>query len=244
MSLLRRFSPFHMLFLSINGIIGSAWLFAPLYAAKIAGPAALISWLLGGAITIIIAFTFAELSSLLPIAGGTTRFAELTHGATTGFIISWASWLSCVTMPPIEVQAVLQYLSTYLPSLMTLSADHAPVLSAWGLFWAVLLMLGLTLLNIVSFKGFIRANFFIFSFKVLVIVLTIIMLISVRFHPENFTLLHVDARALNWEAILSAVATGGIAFAFTGFKHGVELAGEMTKPPIAIPLAIVGSVFF
>ena len=46
--LARRFSPLHMLFLSINGIIGSAWLFAPMYAAKIAGSAAIISWLLGG----------------------------------------------------------------------------------------------------------------------------------------------------------------------------------------------------
>lgn len=45
-----------------------------------------------------------------------------------------------------------------------------------------------------------------------------------------------------WQAILTAVATGGIAFAFTGFKHGVELAGEAKKLAFAIPLAIVGSV--
>jgi amino acid transporter len=231
-----------MLFLSINGIIGSAWLFAPLYAAKLAGPAALISWLLGGAATILIAFTFAELSCMLPAAGGTTRFAELTHGATTGFIISWASWLSCVTMPPIEVQAVLQYLSTYIPSLIVTHPNHAPILSSFGLIWAVLLMLALTFLNIASFKGFIRANFLIFSFKILVIILTILMLITTKFHPQNFSLASFDHTTLGWQAILSAVATGGIAFAFTGFKHGVELAGEMTKPELSIPLAIVGSV--
>ncbi|MCD6047810.1 MAG: yveA 2 [Gammaproteobacteria bacterium] len=238
----RRFSPLHMLFLSINGIIGSAWLFAPLYSAKIAGSAVLLSWLIGGAATVLIAFTFAELSSLLPTAGGTTRFAELTHGATTGFIISWASWLSCVTMPPIEVQAVLQYISTYIPSLVITSDNHMPVLSGFGLMWAVILMLGLTFLNIASFKGFIRANFLIFSFKVLVIILTIAMLITTKFHPQNFTFSASSASSLNWQAILSAVATGGIAFAFTGFKHGVELAGEMTKPKLSIPLAIVGSV--
>src|SRR3990167_5434059 len=48
--------------------------------------------------------------------------------------------------------------------------------------------------------------------------------------------------AQGWQAILAAVATGGIAFAFTGFKHGVELAGEAKKLKIAIPLATVGSV--
>src|SRR5690606_3772572 len=40
----------------------------------------------------------------------------------------------------------------------------------------------------------------------------------------------------------TAVATGGVAFAFTGFKHGVELAGEAKRSAVAIPLAIVGSV--
>lgn len=238
--LARRFTPLHMLFLSINGIIGSAWLFAPLYAAQIAGPAVLISWILGGLSTLLIAMTFAEVSTLLPVAGGTTRFAELTHGATTGFIISWVSWLSCVTMPPIEVQAVLQYLSTYLPSL-SVKQGQVVQLSHIGLFWAMILMLSLTLLNIASFKGFIRTNFIIFSFKILVIVLTIFWLMHNHFAVQNFALFSHHT-ALNWPAILSAIATGGIAFALTGFKHGFELAGEMTKPRLSIPLAIIGSV--
>lgn len=96
-----------MLFLSVNGIIGSAWLFAPLYSAQIAGPGALLSWLIGGGATIIIALTFAELPTMLPIAGGSACFAQLSQGTVTGFIISWASRLSCVTVPPIEVQSVL-----------------------------------------------------------------------------------------------------------------------------------------
>lgn len=237
----RRFSPINMLFLSINGIIGSAWLFAPLYSAKIAGSAAIVSWLLGGFATIIIALTFAELSTLLPIAGGTTRFAQLTQGVATGFVISWVSWLSCVTMPPIEVQAVLQYISTYCPSLMHL-VHSTPVLSHIGLFFATLIMFGLCILNIASFKGFIRFNFFIFTFKFLVIGLTITMLIKTQFHPLNFTGALPVKSIGDWEAILSAVATGGIAFAFTGFKHGVELAGETKNPQLGIPLAIVGSV--
>ena len=237
----RRFSPLNLLLVSVNGIIGSAWLFAPLYSAKIAGSAAIISWLIGGFATIVIALTFAELSTLLPIAGGTTRFAQLTHGAAAGFIISWVSWLSCVTMPPIEVQAVLQYLSTYCPSLMH-AVNNTPVLSDLGLFFATLIMLGLCILNIASFKGFIRFNFFIFGFKFLVIFLTIVMLIKTQFHPLNFSgVLHIHSFS-DWESILSAVATGGIAFAFTGFKHGVELAGESKRPELAIPLAIVGSV--
>lgn len=237
----RRFSPMNLLLLCVNGIIGSAWLFAPLYSAKIAGSAALISWVLGGFATMLIAFTFAELSALLPIAGGTTRFAQLTQGIATGFVISWVSWLSCVTMPPIEVQAVLQYSATYFPVLIHF-VHHTPVLSHVGLFFATLAMLGLCVLNVASFKGFIRFNFFIFGFKIFVIILTILMLIKTQFHPLNFLGAFHVTTAADWEAILSAIATGGIAFAFTGFKHGVELAGESKNPQVAIPLAIVGSV--
>jgi amino acid transporter len=241
--LTRRFSPLTMLLLSINGMIGSAWLFAPLYAAKIAGSTALIAWLIGGAITIVVALTFAELSTLLPVAGGTTRLPQLSHGALTSFMMSWVAWLSCVTMPPIEVQATLQYASTYFPTLTHL-VNGTPELTGIGLLWAAILMGFLCCVNIGSFKGLVRFNLGLFLFKIAVIVLTIGMLIKTSFHPTNFTIgaYSFSDAGHHWQAILAAVATGGIAFAFTGFKHSVELAGETKNSQLAIPLAIIGSV--
>ena len=137
----RRFSGFNLLLLSINGMIGSAWLFAPLYAAKLAGPCVLWSWILCGFGTCLIAFTFAELSVMLPVAGGTTRFAQLSHGIITGYVISWISWLSCVTMAPIEVQAILQYGSTYphFHNIMS-SINGTPELTHVGFIYAIALM--------------------------------------------------------------------------------------------------------
>lgn len=71
----------------------------------------------------------------------------------------------------------------------------------------------------------------------------IFALISVSFNTANFAGFSEGANTLTgWQAILTAVASGGIAFAFTGFKHGVELAGETKRLAFAIPLAIVGSV--
>jgi len=240
MELNRRFTPISLLMLSINGMVGSAWLFAPLYAAKIAGSSAIIAWLIGGGATVLIALTFAELSVMLPVAGGTAQIPQLSHGTFTSFILSWVAWLSALTMAPIEVQAVLQYASTYFSSLTSI-VNGVPVLTKIGLVWATLLMLGLCIVNVASFKGLVRFNFILFSFKVLVIILTVSMLLHASYHPSNFV--GVGNFSQNgWHAILAAVATGGVAFAFTGFKHGVELAGEATKSAIAIPLAIVGSV--
>jgi amino acid transporter len=238
----RRFSPMTLLMISINGMVGSAWLFAPLYAAKIAGAGAIISWVIGGLGTIFIALTYAELSVLLPVAGGTAQIPQLSHGTFTSFILSWVAWLSALTMAPIEVQAVLQYASTYFTSL-THIVGGVPLLTAIGFFWAVILMLALCIINIASFKGLVRFNFILFFFKITVILLTILMLIKVSFHPDNFSGIGASTLSVTgWQAILAAVASGGVAFAFTGFKHGVELAGEAKKSAIAIPLAVVGSV--
>ncbi len=241
MEFYRRFSPLNLLMISINGMVGSAWLFAPLYAARIAGSSAIIAWLIGGAATALIAITFAELSVLFPVAGGTAQIPRISHGALTSFILSWIAWLSALTMAPIEVQAVLQYASTYFTSL-TYIKNGVPLLTGIGFVWATTLMLLFCIINIASFKGLVRFNFILFSFKVLVILLTIFALIHTSFHPVNFIGLTSGAATGGWHTILSAVAAGGVAFAFTGFKHGVELAGETKNMQIAIPLAIVGSV--
>ena len=243
MTLNRRFTPMMLLMISINGMVGSAWLFAPLYAAKIAGAGAIFAWLIGGVATAIIALTFAELSVLFPVAGGTAQIPQMSHGMLTSFMLSWAAWLSAMTMAPIEVQAILQYASTYFTSLMVVDAAGVHVLTNWGLGWAALLMMSFCFINVASFQGLIRFNFALFFFKISVIIIAVYALIHTSFFTENFSGMHTGLfSSTGWHAILTAVATGGVAFAFTGFKHGVELAGETKQMAIAIPLAIVGSV--
>jgi len=238
----RRFTPLSLLMLSINGMVGSAWLFAPLYAAKIAGSASILAWIVGGVITIVIALTFTELSVLFPVAGGTAQIPQLSHGTFTSFTLSWIAWLSALTMAPIEVQAILQYASTYFVSL-TYMEHGVPVLTKVGLVWATILMLAFCVINIVSYKGLVRFNSILFLFKVIVIILAIGALMKTQFYAVNFSDFSGTTFSLHgWHAILTAVAAGGVAFAYTGFKHGVELAGETTRLNIALPLAIVGSI--
>jgi amino acid transporter len=238
----RRISPATLFMLSMNGIIGSGWLFAPLYAAKIAGSAAIISWAIGGFAAILIAFTFAELSTMLPVAGGTAHIPQLSHGAFASFILSWIAWITAFMLAPIEVQAVLQYASLFFPSLMH-EIGGIPTLSIGGYSWAAILMISLCLLNILSYRGLMRFNFVLFVFKFSVILLTIFAIFHARFHPANFSGMFSSVMSSHgWQAIFSAVATGGIVLAFNGFKSGVELAGETKKLAIAIPLSTAGSV--
>src|SRR3990167_273288 len=239
---IRRISPLTLFVLSMNSIIGSGWLFAPFYAAKIAGPASIISWIIGGFAAILVAFTFAELACMLPIAGGTAHIPQLSHGTFASFILSWLAWLTALILAPIEVQAVLQYASLHFPALMR-DLHGVPVLSAWGYAWAAILMTILCLINILSYRGLVRFNFVLFVFKFSVIILTIYVIFRTKFTPSNFTgTLTATTSFSGWQAIFSAVSTSGIVMAFNGFKNGVELAGEATNLKIAIPLATVGSV--
>jgi amino acid transporter len=235
-------SPMTLFMLSVNSIIGSGWLFAPFYAAKIAGAAAIFSWMIGGFAAILISLTFAELSTMLPVAGGTAHIPQLSHGALASFTLSWIAWLISLLLAPIEVQAVLQYASLYFPSLMHI-VNGVPVLAAWGYVWAAILMLGLCILNIVSYNGLVRFNFVLCAFKFAVMILTIGLIFQSRFTPANFTGMGSSLfSASGWHSIFSAVATGGIVLAFNGFKSGVEMAGEAKKLSFAIPLSTVGAV--
>ena len=49
----------------VTGTIGSGWLFAPYFCARIAGPSSLLAWLLGGAMAFLLAMVFAELGGLV-----------------------------------------------------------------------------------------------------------------------------------------------------------------------------------
>ncbi len=101
-----------LLWASETSIIGSGWLFTALGAAVIAGPSAIIGWVLGSIIIISLALVHAELGGLFPVSGGTSRFPHYAFGSFAGATFGWASYLQAASVAPIEVLACIQYLST------------------------------------------------------------------------------------------------------------------------------------
>ena len=99
--------------LALNSLIGSGWLFGAGTAAKVAGPAAIISWIIGAVIIISIALTYVELGAMFPESGGMSRYAQYSHGSLLGFIAAWANWISLITLVPMEAVASVQYMSSW-----------------------------------------------------------------------------------------------------------------------------------
>lgn len=236
MKLQRSMSNISMLGTSLSCMIGSGWLFGAVIAAKIAGPAAILSWIIGGFMVTFIAFTFSELSTMLPVSGGIARFIQFSHGTFTGFCTSWLAWLSCVAVAPTEVGAMLYYLANFFPGLMEQSSNYH-VLSSLGLSVAVTLLLAITILNILTIKFIGKITAVIGSWKVIVPMLTAIIIMCVKFDTGNFS----SFSPYGIHGILMAVSSVVI-FSFLGFREATSLAGEAKNPQKAIPIAVIGSV--
>ena len=98
-----------LMFVSLGSIIGSGWLLSALTASEVAGPAAILSWILAAVMLTVLALVYAELGATYPVAGGTGRFPYFSHGPLAGFVAGWASWLQAVLIAPIEVLAAIAY---------------------------------------------------------------------------------------------------------------------------------------
>src|SRR5436309_9153432 len=102
-----------LLWSSEGSIIGSGWLLGALAAASIAGPSALIGWVIGSLIVTLLALVHAELGGIFPVSGGTSRFPHYAFGSFAGATFGWASYLQAASVAPIEVLAAIQYLSSF-----------------------------------------------------------------------------------------------------------------------------------
>lgn len=234
----RDISATNVLVAAAGGMIGSGWLFSPFISAQIAGSGALISWIIAAVFMLLIALPLCELGAMIPISGGMANYPTFTHGKEVGFLFAWVSWLSYVVMTPIEIQAILQYGSHFLPILVTHSGTIK--LSFYGYLAAILIMFAVVLLNTFGIKMLAECNKYASIIKFIVPAIAIIALLHTT---TSFTNLHLQLnQAKDWEAIFSALALGGVAFAFTGFQNGLMLAGEVKNPHRNIPIAILGAV--
>src|SRR3989338_7212100 len=180
MSLPKSVSTITLLSSAVAGIIGSGWLLSPLATVKIAGPAAILAWIIGGILMMVVASTFVILTRSLPITGGTVRFFQLTHGHFAGFSFSWIAWLAWVAVAPIETMALLQYSANYIPGIMT--SGHEPVLTTVGIFVAMSLMAVITVINSYGAKPYSRINHLVLAFKLMIPFATVIILFATHFH--------------------------------------------------------------
>lgn len=230
-----------LLFVSVGAMLGAGWLMGPLYAAKLAGPAAIFSWALGGGMIIIVALTFSEVSAMLPLAGGIARFPQFSHGGLVSYMMTWLAWIAYALITPTEVQTLLQYIGPYFPQLIQYHLKAGVSLSPVGYVVAGLLLVIMNILNIYSIRLITKFNNILVILKLLFPIIVIIILSTVVFHRGNFHA-HGGFAPYGIKGIFASLPMAGIIFAFFGFRLSIELGGEVKNPQVALPLALIGSL--
>lgn len=224
---------------SVGSIIGSGWLYGAWKGIHAAGPAAIISWCIGGAAVLVLGLVHAELGGMYPVSGGTARFPHYAFGGAAGASFGWFSWLQAATVAPIEVEAAIGYAQHYsfAKTWMNSSGD----LRGWGLVVAFIFMAVLVTINFLGIRLLAHTNSAITWWKIAIPLLTIFVVAIANFHGKNFTALG-GFDPYGAKGILSAVSTSGIIFAYLGFEQADQLAGEAKDPQRNIPRAVIGAV--
>jgi amino acid transporter len=231
-----------LLWSSEGSLIGSGWLFGALTATTIAGPSALIGWAVASAIVLLLALIHAELGGMFPVAGGTSRFPHYAFGSLAGGTFGWMAYIQAAAVAPIEVLAAVEYLSSAHWAAGFYNASSG-TLHGVGWVVAIGLLLFFVVLNALGVRWFARINNGLTTWKILIPLLTIVVLLATHFHGGNFSrgggfFIHGSAV----KAILVGIPSGGIVFSLLGFEQAVQLAGEARNPQRDVPRAVILSI--
>lgn len=232
----------NLLFLSLGSIIGSGWLYGAFYTAKTAGNSGVISWILGGIMYAIIALSYAEVA-LNKNFNNLSEAAGFTFGNSGKTLVSILTWIWTALIPPIEVQATIQYASNYFPWIKGDSKDFS--LSIYGVLFAVFLMFVMFFINIFAINTVGKFNKWITVFKVIIPSVVIGIFCYVIFlNPHNaMQNLNSELFSSGMSGTLTAISSCGIAFSFIGFQTAIFLANETVNPQKNVPFAVFGSIF-
>ena len=223
-------------FIGLGAIFGSGWLFAASHVSTIAGPAGIISWLVGGFAVLLLGIVYCELGAALPRAGGVVRYPVFSHGPLLGYLMGFVTLIAFSSLIAIEVVAARQYAAAWFPAL-TQDGSSNPTAAGWLLQAALLCLF--FYLNYSSVKTFARANNVISVFK-FVVPLSVIVVLFVFFKPENLTV-HGFA-PFGLPGIEMAVSAGGVIFAYLGLTPIISVASEVRNPQRTIPIALILSI--
>ena len=230
-------------FIGVSSMIGSGWLYAPLNAAKIAGPAAIYSWIIGAVVVAALAMLFSEIVSIFPRRGLSSIIVTLSHNKYFGFPFAIANWLGIVAVISLEATASVEYLIHIVPEWEAhlFVKDNFTMLGTSVVIFFILIY---ALLNFWGAKVLVKANNAIVFFKLLIPVATAILLLLTVYNPDNFIVVNNSFVPYGMSSIMTAVLAGGIVVTFNGFQAIVSFASEVKEPHKTIPLSILISVSF
>ncbi len=251
-ALRRALGPVNLTTLGVGAIIGAGiFVLTGQAAAQYAGPAIVLSFVLAGIACAFAGLCYAELASMIPVAGSAYTYAYATMGEFIAWIIGWdlilEYSLGAATVAVGWSGYVTSFLADYglhLPPHLA-AAPGTAVAGGTALFNlpAALIVLAVSALLILGIQESARANATIVIIKVAVILLFIGFGASfVRaenltpFIPQNAG----EYGSFGFSGIVRAA--GVIFFAYIGFDAVSTAAQEAKNPQRDMPIGILASL--
>ena len=211
-------------------------------AAKIAGPAAILAFAVNAVVTMFTAYSYMELSSAIPEAGGGFSYIRRAFQPWVGFLAGWMLWMAIIISCALFSLGFGGYLwelfRLYLPAMHTMIGN---LFQAWpdgpSILLAVGICLGFVAINIKGAEVTGKAENWLTLGKLLTLVVFCTFgAISIANHPE--VALNSLQPFLANGATSVLVAMGVTFIAFGGYDLIAALSEEVKDPRRTIPRAI------
>jgi len=224
-----------LVMLALGTVVGGSFFLGSAIAMRAAGPAIILSFLIGGLLVYFILTALSEMTVADPATGSFRTFAERNFGPWLGFVVGWVYWTGLTLAMSSEATAASIFLrNLWLPGV--------PL----GVI-ATIIVVAVTLLNLTGARLFSRLETSLAAVKLLALVgftLLALFLIAGIFPGRQ----PVGLGALRGENLFPG-GLAGIAgsmliviFTYAGFEVVGLAAPESRNPRETIPRAIMYTV--
>jgi L-asparagine transporter-like permease len=157
----RKLTNRHIQFIALGGCVGTGLFLGAGGAVKMAGPSALVGYLISGIAIFLIMRQLGEMDTQEPMAGSFSYFAYKYWGEFPGFLAGWNYWILYVMIGIAELTAMAAYAQYWLPTVAT-----------WKT--ALLFFLIINAVNLVAVKVYGEIEFWFSIIKITAICLIIL----------------------------------------------------------------------
>ncbi|MBV8774376.1 MAG: amino acid permease [Deltaproteobacteria bacterium] len=236
----RALGAFDLTLLGIGAIVGAGiFVLTGVAAARYAGPAIMMSFVVAGFACAMAALCYAEFAAMIPIAGSAYSYSYATMGELVAWIIGWDLVLEyAVGAAAVAVgwsgylNVILRGMRIHLPDAIT----HAPGAGGYIDLPALLIVLVISSVLYVGISESARLNSIIVVIKLFAIAVVIVGgLFFVR--PANWS----PFAPFGWSGVMQGAAV--IFFAYIGFDAVSTAAEEVIEPNRDLPIGILASLF-
>ena len=253
-SLHRTLGAVQLTLFGIGCIIGTGIFVLTAAGAQKAGPGLMLAFIIAGAVCIVAALCYAEIASMLPVAGSAYTYSYATMGEFLAWTVGWALVLEyAIAASAVSVGWSGYFTGTILNEFFGFSLpawlSAGPLAlggAAGGLINlpALIIALLVTWLLMIGTTESARVNAVLVAIKITALTIFIALtLTSAYFDPDKFNPFLPAGIFGGFGSGVGAVgAAATIFFAYVGFDAVSTAAEETKNPQRNVPLGLIGSL--